>query len=181
MQTKVVIQNKEAYRSEILRQLSNEVFYTPLMSDPTIKKFHDIELFLSTALSKSFISQNEFEFLLQKHPARAIFYTLPKIHKSCVEPVPGRPIVAGTQSLTEPLSQYLDLHIKKLVFHLPSYLKDTTDFLNRLNSVQLTEENVYLCTMDITALYTNVPHTEGLEALSYFLNKRETLTPPLIF
>ena len=89
---------------------------------------------------------------------RPIFYTLPKVHKSLTEPVPGRPIVAGTQSLTEPMSQYIDSHIKLLVSTLPSFLKDTIDFLNKLNSVQNIQVTDLLCTMDVTSLYKNVPH-----------------------
>ena len=177
----IVIQNKDAYRTEILRQLGMGDFYTPLMGDPTIKFRQEIDSFLSTALTNSLINQDEYNFMLQKHPLRPIFYTLPKIHKSCVEPVPGRPIVAGTQSLTEPISQYIDRHIKSMVSQLPSFLKDTTDFLNKLKAVQNFEKDSFLCTMDITSLYTNVPHIEGLEALTHFLNERQTRTPPTDF
>ena len=103
----VVLQNKEAYRKEILRQLGNTEFYIPLNVDPTVKFSQEIESFLTKALNESQISQDEFNFMFQKHPIRPVFHTLPKIHKSCIEPVPGRPIVAGIQSLTEPISQYI--------------------------------------------------------------------------
>ena len=119
--------------------------------------------------------------MFQKHPVRPYFYSIPKVHKSLVEPVPGRPIVSGTQSLTEPLSKYLDLHIKSLVSQLPSYVKDTTDFLNKLGTIEDLSESDFLCTMDVTSLYTNVPHKEGLEALTHFLNQRQILTPPTNF
>ncbi len=177
----VVIQSKSAHREEVLRQLSDTVYYTPLSCDPTPRFNEEVFSFLKRAFDDGFISQDEFNFLFQKYPVRPVLHTLPKIHKSIVEPVPGRPIVAGTQSLTEPISKYIDLHIKKSVFHLPSFVKDTTDFLNKIDSLKDVNDGVFVCTMDVTSLYTNVPHTEGLEALKHFLDRRESLTPPTDF
>ena len=177
----IVIQNKESYRAEILRQLSNNEFYTALSYDPTVKFSQETYSFLKKAFDDQLVSKNEFAFMHQEHPIRPVFYTLPKVHKSLLEPVPGRPIVAGTQSLTEPMSQYIDLHIKLLVSNLPSFLKDTMDFLNKLNSIQNIQATDLLCTMDVASLYTNVPHKEGLEAMAYFLNQREVQTPSTEF
>lgn len=177
----IVILNKCAYRKEVLRQLSDGSFYLPLSYDPTLKFKEEVYLFLKKSMEDGFISQDEFNFLYQEYPVRPVFYTLPKIHKSCVEPVLGRPIVACTQSLTEPISKYIDLHIKDLIFHLPSYVKDTTDFLNKVESLPNLQKEDFLCTMDVTSLYTNVPHTEGLEALRHFLDQRETHIPPTDF
>lgn len=135
---------------------------------------------MKLACENKFITLNEFKFMVQSHPIHPVFYTLPKIHKSLTEPVPGRPIVAGTQSLTEPLSPYIDLFVKPLVFELPSYLKDMTDFL-KLSLVSFDPEIDWLCTMDVTSLYTNVPHREGLQALEFFLDRRGILTTPTGF
>ena len=129
----VVVQSKSAYNEEALRQLGDTAFYTPLSCDPTPRFNEEVLCFLKSALCDGYISHDVFNFLFQEHPVRPVLYTLPKIHKSIVEPVPGRPIVAGTQSLTEPISKYIDLHIKELVFRLPSFVKDTTDFLNKID------------------------------------------------
>ncbi|KAL7375956.1 hypothetical protein ABVT39_027248 [Epinephelus coioides] len=77
----IVLQSKEAYRDEILRQLDNRQFYTPLTYDPTAKFLGEVDSFLGKALNDSLISQNEYSFLFQRHPVRPVFYTLPKIHK----------------------------------------------------------------------------------------------------
>ena len=37
---------------------------------------------------------------------------------------------------------------------------------------------MYLFTMDVTSLYTCIPHADWLTALKHFLNKRESLHPP---
>lgn len=54
---------------------------------------------------------------------------LPKIHKS-IEDLPHRLIV----STTEKLSEFIETHLQPLVKQLPSYFRDTTDFLNKLQS-----------------------------------------------
>ncbi|XP_077674347.1 uncharacterized protein LOC144265548 [Eretmochelys imbricata] len=47
----------------------------------------------------------------------------------------------------------------------PSYLRDTTDFLRKLQSIGDLPENTILATMDVEALYTNTPHKDGLQAV----------------
>ncbi len=42
--------------------------------------------------------------------------------------------------------------------------QDTGDFINKLEATQL-EENDMLVTIDVSALYTSIPHEEGLSAI----------------
>lgn len=176
----VVIQDKAAYRNEILHQLGDQEFYSPLMSDPTNRFFNMIKRTLNNGKSENYITNNEFDFLLQSHPVRPLFYTLPKIHKKSEGIIPGRPIVAGCQSLTEAISQYVDWYIKPIVWTLPSYLRDTSDFLSKLLDVEISENDI-LCTMDVTSLYTNIPHDLGLSALEHYLKMRDADAPPATF
>ena len=62
---------------------------------------------------------------------------------------------------------------------IPSYVKDTNDFLSKLRGVCLTS-NRLLVTLDVTSLhvYTNIPHEEGLHACREALNTRGVLDPP---
>jgi len=61
--------------------------------------------------------------------------------------------------------------------HSP-YLKDTPDFLRTINEVILKEElenDTILITMDVAALFTNIPNEEGMEAVrEVFEEKQET-------
>ena len=52
---------------------------------------------------------------------------------------------------------------------LSSYIKDTTDFITKLKLFQVTSEKAYLVTLDVSSLYTNIPHEDGIEACRYFL------------
>ena len=67
------------------------------------------------------------------------FYELPKIHKEHNEtfPIgyPGRPIVSACTSYTENISGFIDEILQPHVKNLGSNVKDTTDFLRKLQNV----------------------------------------------
>ena len=110
-----------------------------------------------------------FVYLLHKDPKPERFYILPKIHKVNN---PGRPIVSSNNHPTEGISQFVDFHLKPLICTIPSYVKDTTDFLNKLTAIDNLPDNALLVSLDVTSLYTNTPHNEGIDACRFFLQKR---------
>ena len=124
------------------------------------------------------IDQKTKQDLVQNDPRPGRFYILPKIHKVNN---PGRPIVSSNNHPTERISQFVDYYLKPLVCTVPSYVKDTTDFLNKLaslNSINNLPDNAILATLDVTSLYTNIPHSEGIEACRFFLRKRNDKNIP---
>jgi hypothetical protein len=58
---------------------------------------------------------------------------------------------------TEKIFDFIDLHLRQHVEDLPSYSKDTTDYLNKTPFSGLPDHTL-LVTMDVTSLYTNIPH-----------------------
>lgn len=82
------------------------------------------------AIDKRLIDKNEHKFLLPNHHVVATFYCLPKIHKGLV-PLKGRLIVWGMGSLTQNAGIYLDKILRDYVVSLPSYVRDTTDLLQK--------------------------------------------------
>lgn len=92
---------------------------------------------------------------------------------------PGRPIISGNESLTEPLSKYIDFHIKPFVSSLPSFIQDSTQVLNKLKLIKNIGEG-FLVTMDVESLYTNIDHQDGLMALEHYLKRRTPeIMPPV--
>lgn len=89
----------------------NKCFSNLTPHDPTLTFSCEITDTLSWAFSNQLITQDKYKFLLQEHPIRPIFYTSPKIRKSCEEPIPGRPIASGIGSLPEPISQFVNFQI----------------------------------------------------------------------
>ena len=100
-----------------------------------------------------------------------------KVHKKHVvgKAPPGRPIISGSGSFTENISLYVEHHIKELANKHPSHLQDSPDFLReieKLNEMQIIEEGDILVSIDVSGLYTNIPQSEGLEAVSDALEER---------
>ena len=88
---------------------------------------------------------------------------------------PGRPIVSSGASPTEGISHFVDYHLAPLVKEIPSYIKDTMDFFNRLQTIDNLPPDMLLVTLDVQSLYTNIPHSEGIEACRAVLNTRQVL------
>ena len=109
-----------------------------------------------------------------ENPKPGRFYLLPKIHKTGN---PGRPIVSANGHPTERISEYIDYHLRPHVLELPSYVQDTTDYLKKVESIQLSE-NPTLVSMDVTSLYTNIPHEDGIEACREVWEQRTHKSPP---
>ena len=99
--------------------------------------------------------------LLVDNPKTACFYLLPKVHKINN---PGRPITNAINSPTSSIAEFVDYQLQPMVQNLKSYIKDTTDFLNKLEKINRVPEGALLVTMDVTSLYTNIPHKEGINA-----------------
>ena len=60
-----------------------------------------------------------------------------------------------------------------------SYVQDTTDFINKIETLKLTENSI-LGTMDVTSLYTNIQNKEGIDCIREILNKeRNKVERPL--
>ena len=176
-----IVWGKEAYTQEALRQLMNTSYYAPLSTNPMSQVRDDLKNILDRALEQNWINANEYKFLLPSDPKIGIFYLLPKIHKDPLSP-PGRPIISGVDTITEPTSKYIDFHIKPLTQALPAYLQDTTHVLKKLGELSSNyNPNYILVTMDVEALYTNIDHSEGLCALEHYLQNRIDLSPPTDF
>ena len=105
-------------------------------------------------------------------PKLGRFYLLPKIHRR-LHNVPGRPVISNSGFFTENISAFLEYHLKPLSQKVKSFIKDTNDFLKKVNELRDLPDEYILCTIDVVGLYPNIPHKEGLEAIRKALNKRE--------
>ena len=78
-----------------------------------------------------------------------------------------RPIVNGPIYPTRSLSNVTDILLKPFLQHIKSYVKDNLDFSSKYSRENY-EDNL-LVTFDVVNLYTNIPHTFGLETRDYWL------------
>jgi hypothetical protein len=165
----VVIQNREDYIKEGLRQLMDQNFYKEVTEDLTSKHNEEILQLINQMTNNDEITDRCAAYLHIEKPRTPQLYLLPKIHKNKF-PVPGRPIVSANSSPTERISQLADFFLQPLVSNTKSYVKDTTDFINKIENISGLATGTILCTIDVTSLYTNIPNQEGIEACRKFLS-----------
>ena len=175
---KVVVMDKEVYIDQCKTQLDDPEFYKKVDEDPTRQIVEEIQCEVSDMLSKKLMSKKESLLLTEnlQQPRMSIFYGLPKIHKKFENFPPLRPIVSGVNSCTSKLSEYIDTFLKYQARTGASYLRDTKDFITKLNQLKSIPNNSILVTMDVRSLYTNIDHHEGAEACFEALEKRKNKT-----
>ena len=79
-------------------------------------------------------------------------------------------VVSRIGTLTENTSSFIDSILHRLMQFIPSYIQDTTEFINKLARAKTIPPDVLLVTMDDTSQYANVRHVDGVDACSKFLN-----------
>ena len=166
----VVIMDKTDYLIEGYRQLANENHYKKIRSPVSPKASDIINNILDDLNKEKIIDKKQLEYLMvPEQPRERKFYMLPKIHKDKSKWTdgkipPGRPIVSDCDSDTYAISEYIDYFLAPLAKKHDSYLKDTQDFLEKLNGVTPTD-NCLLITLDVDSLYTNIDSTDGMKSV----------------
>ena len=158
----MVIVDVNDYIREAKRQLNNSKNDKVLAEDPTTTindlVNHTIDRFNKDQL----INENIANGLTNPSPRTPQFHISPKIHK---EDNPVRPVVSSINCHTANISKYVDYHLQPTVKQIPSFVKDSNDFINKINAVKSVPKNSYLVTMDARSLYTNIPNAEGISAV----------------
>ena len=125
----VVITDVEDYVKEPEHQLNNQDAYKKLQHDPT--QTH-------TGLANDTITRFKNDKLITENIAKGLhvqqlktpnFYTQPKINKAGN---PGHPVVSFINCHTNTIPKYVDFHLQPIVKHIPSYVRETTDFLQKV-------------------------------------------------
>ena len=122
------------------------------------------------------INEKVAKSLKRNDPKTSKFFLRPKIHK---EGNPGRPVVSPVNCHITINSKYVDYHLQPIVNVVPSNVKDTQDFLKKLEKVS---QESLLVALDVKPLYTNVSNNEGIKAVkeSYEIYKEKTVSAKVI-
>ena len=91
------------------------------------------------------------------------FYISPKIHKK-PKNLPGGPIASCSGGPMIKISQFVDHFLVPLVPLTQSYIRHSTHLINTLYELSV-QPGILLCFLDVTSLYTNIPHNEGIETI----------------
>ena len=128
----------------------------------TIETFHRFS-------KKLVLAKNIADNLKTTNAKTPDFYITPKVHK---KDVPGWPVVSSIDCHTSKLSKFVDHYVPPHAKALPSNVKDTTNFINKLENVKDISKDSILVTLDVKALYTNIPNHEGVETVKETLNSQ---------
>ena len=80
--------------------------------------------------------------------------------------------MAGYNSATVKLSEYVDSYLKSVTQKSFSFVRNTTYFFKKLRNVRKIPKNSFMVTVDVHSLYNNIDHEEGAEACFRALEKR---------
>ena len=172
----VVLMDREKYIKEAMRQLNDVAYYKPLVEPIYLESIPLISNILDRLVKKGHITTKQKSYLLPSGKIRKrLFYLLPKIHKSRDQwPLgdipPGRPIVSDCGSESYHIAEFLDFHLNPLSNRHRSYIKDTYDFLEKVKALNL-KDPCLLFSLDVDALYTNIDHERGIEAIKWIFEK----------
>lgn len=110
------------------------------------------------------------------HPRPRRFYLLPKIHKDPAQwnkPFqipPGCPIVSDCNSETYQTSELLEYYLNPIPNKHRSYIKDSSDFLEKILKLQL-PIGCFLFTIDMDSLNTNIDTKLCIKTIQKGFNK----------
>jgi hypothetical protein len=125
----VCILTSEQYEKEALRQLENKEHYQEVPPEMMTIIKNRIQDAIKTYTLTGALKPKTANLLPVSNSVPGRFYLLPKIHKDQDNP-PGRPIVSSNQHPTENLSLFVDEHLKAHVQDIPSYVKDSSHFID---------------------------------------------------
>ena len=170
---------RHTYIHNILHEhLNNGKTYILLQENDAMSKLEIIEEELKIILYKykskmNNDERNYFKRVLMEDHRIPQFYGMPKVHKirKKNQPAPYRPVVSQCGSLSASISTFIDFKLQPLTKTIPSYIKNSADLLNQLDSLDLLPSNAQLFTSDATSMYTNIDPGEGIEVLVKYLTK----------
>ena len=106
--------------------------------------------------------------LLEEKIKTPEFHLLPKIRKANN---PGRPVIISVNCHTSRISEFVDYHLQPEIKKLKSYVKGITDLIKKVEAIDHASDDSYLVSLDVSSLYINIPHKEGIEAVKQKLKK----------
>ena len=151
----VLIDSTE-YESKMLGQLDNSLHYKPLQSDLTAKHLGPVEQWCSKWVQRGEISPEVASWIVNKKARPGISFGNIKTHK---KNNPLRLITSCCGTAIGNLSAFTEFHLRPLARKQPSFVRDTTDLLNRiqeLNKPGPFAEGTFLVSWDVVSMFPNI-------------------------
>ena len=130
--SRFVIISQNEYQEKMLGQLNNDLHYYKLNHDPTIEHFGKVKNWGQKWFSQGQISQEIANWVANLEPKPGLAFGNVKTHK---EGNPLRLITSCCGTAIERLSAFSEFYLKPLAQNLPSFVKDTTDLINKIQTL----------------------------------------------
>lgn len=184
----VVIMNKSYYIEKIETMLKSSKTFKKQSENIDNQNMAKVKQLASKY--KSILTSDEQTYIANFENKTANYYGLPKIHKSSsikelvcasnkicinIENPPDlkfRGITSGIDSPTSHLSELINQLLKPYIPEVvKTHVRDTTDFINKLNRCKNENlDDILLTTVDIIDMYPSINKKLGIEAVTYYLD-----------
>ena len=151
----VVILDINDYIDEANRQLNDTNNYEQLDFDPIELHTEKIKSEINNLKNENPLTLRTANSLLKEKIKTPEFHLLPKIHKANNA---GGPAISSVNCHTSRTSEFVDYYLQPEVKKLKYYVKDTTDFIKKIEAIDHVSVDSYLVSLDVRSLYTNIPH-----------------------
>ena len=176
-----VIMNRDDYISRLAEEIREGDGYEETNGDITSSVARKVGKVATRLEEKGYIGKNQRRYLIPPRPVPGTLQGNPKIHK---KGAPMRTVVSGRGHATEQMAALAEAELNEHVESQDSYIKDTGDFLNKLQSMHQPitggeggHKPLLFC-MDVAKLYPSVPRAEGVAACRSALDARSAPTIP---
>ena len=136
----MVILDIKDYIDEVNRQLNNTNNYVQLDFDPTELHTEKIKSEINNLQNENLLALRTANSLLEEKIKTPEFDLLPKIHKANN---PGRPVISSADCHTSRTSEFVDYYLQPAVKKLKSYVKDTADFIKKIEATGHVSDDSY--------------------------------------
>ena len=130
----VVVGNTKDYWDKLYRELEDSSTYRPTDGDQTQKVYKKVKLLADRLYKKGYIGKHLHRYLIPTLPRAGYIQGNPKLHK---EGAPLRVIISGRGHATEGIAELAEKELGPRVENQPSFIRDTTDFINKIKDVKL--------------------------------------------
>ena len=158
------------YRDEIESELTDNTTYKQIDENMVVKIENKIKRTVEDMCKRIPELKEMKSYFLPKDTRPGRVQGNPKMHK---QKRPLRVIINGQHTATENIAEFIENELSENVKNLASYIKDTTDFLNKIKMINqpLPPDTIMFC-LDVKALYPSVPRDEAKIACKDALDKR---------
>ena len=144
-------------------ELKDETTFRKINKSGTGSTVRKVEEKLKEMRDRGVITTKMREYLSAKNTKAGMMKINRKVHKKLKKNGrhPTQVYVSGIGTPTEGIAGLVEEELKEGVEKQESYIQDTADFLRKLREVGTLEEDEWLFTMDIVALYPMVPRKKA--------------------